>query len=195
MLDMKVKRLTVDPLTNLPVLILTDESGGTSVPITIGVIEASAIASELAQIELQRPQAHDLMKSILGECGARVVRVELRDVRRATFYASIFLERPGEAPRATRRAGAVQPIPVPTSVIEIDARPSDAIALALRTGAPIRVSRKVIEKSQPLLDPDVVACGGEPTDEAAPAGGPEDDGLGLPLLESLPDEDFGKWKM
>jgi len=192
MLVMKVKRLTVDPITNLPILILVDEAERVTLPIRIGAVEASAIASELANVELKRPQAHDLMKAILGECGARLARVELRDVRRETFYAAIVLDRETGAGRAK---------------VEIDARPSDAIALALRTGAPIQVARKVLDKVRvdaalaAAADAETIACGDEPpaarrieldepTDSAE-----GDEPLGLPLLESLRDEDFPKWKM
>jgi uncharacterized protein len=181
-LEMKVSQLTRDPITNTPILVLSEKGGGAEVSIWIGLVEASAIASELEKIPLQRPMPHDLMRALLAECGARVVRVEIRDVREGTFYASIFLERQaGEPP------------------VEVDARPSDAVALALRTGAPICVARKVLRKSAASalspLRPDngdrrrsadvLEACDGETLDPAA----------WLELLESLPDEEFGKWKM
>lgn len=196
MLKMTVSRLAVDPLTNLPVLVLADSDGREAMEIGIGLGEASAIATELAKVALQRPATHDLMKTVIGECGARVERVELRDVRHDTFYAAIILERP-------RRDDGSAPV-----LIEIDARPSDAIALALRTGAAIRVASKVVkhcrvrdvrrqdfELPRPemqgggrmglLADDEVLACGGLS----------DEDSEGFPLLETLRDEDFGKWKM
>ncbi|MSP63240.1 MAG: bifunctional nuclease family protein [Myxococcales bacterium] len=178
MLDMKVSQLTIDPLTNMPILILEDARGKESVPIWIGVVEASAIASELEKIQLARPMTHDLLKTILGECGVKVARVEIRDLRDGTFYASIFLDRSLGEP-----------------LVEVDARPSDAIALAMRTGAPIRVARKVIEEARkldgnPAGQPSFEPCGGEPHCEGEP-----DPSTYRDLLESLADEDFGKWKM
>src|SRR5262249_39652768 len=125
-LDMKVSQLTVDPLTNLPMIILQDEEGGETVPISIGVVEASAISAELEQIALERPMTHDLMRNIIGRCGIRVKYVEIHDVRDQTFYARIHLCGPR------------------SRTITVDARASDAIALALRTDARISVARKVI---------------------------------------------------
>src|SRR5215831_11846591 len=132
MVEMKVSGLTIDPLTNMPILILKDRDGKNAVPIWIGLIEASAIATELERIRLARPMTHDLMHNILGLLGARVERVEVHDLRENTFYASIYLERPDR------------------TVSVVDSRPSDAIALALRAGAPIKVARKVIERSRKI---------------------------------------------
>jgi uncharacterized protein len=167
MLDMKVSRLTVDPFTNMPIIILRDEAGTEALPIWIGLIEASAIASELEKIALDRPMTHDLMKNIIGECGVKVDRVEVHDVRDNTFYATIHLVGRG---RGKKR-------------MVIDSRPSDAIALALRTGARICVSRKVIARSQKL------DLGCEDAPDLTEAGRLKE------LLESLSDEEFGKWKM
>ncbi len=169
MLEMRVSRLTADPITNMPILVLSDAAGREQMSIWIGLVEASAIASELEKIPLQRPMTHDLMKTLLGACEAKVARVEIRDVRESTFYAAIVVERAGLAP------------------FEVDARPSDAIALALRAGAPIRVARKVIEKSRRAArrDEAAEACGGEADPTV----------VYRELLESLPDEEFGKWKM
>ncbi len=162
MLDMKVRQLTVDPFTNMPLVILSDADGKEAVPIWIGPIEASAIASELEKIPLQRPMTHDLLKTLVLACGSSVARVEIRDVRGTTFYASIVLMTP-----AGEKA--------------VDARPADAIALALRSGAPIRVARKVIERAREVETPIAATAALEAMEGE--------------LLESLPDEDFGKWKM
>src|SRR5262245_31173795 len=134
MLDMKVSQLTVDPFTNMPLLILKDCHGKEALPIWIGLIEASAIATELEKIALDRPMTHDLMKTIIGHGGMRVDRVEITDVRDNTFYATIYLD--GARPRKKKAEMA------------IDSQPSDAIALALRTGARICVARKVLEQTR-----------------------------------------------
>lgn len=190
--EMKVSQLTTDPITSMPILVLRDEGGGVELSIWIGLVEASAIASELEKIPLQRPMTHDLIKILLGHCGARLVRVEIYDVRDTTFFSSLLIERaPGEAP------------------VKIDARPSDAIALAMRTGSPIHVARKVLRRPRrsggrasgivaaptddgpeaqgawPSTAEAIAACGGESIDSE----------LQADLLESLADEDFGKWKM
>ena len=163
MLDMKVTQLTVDPMTNIPVVILKDvDSEKEAVPIWIGVSEASAIATELEKIALERPMTHDLIKNIIGECGVRVDRVEVHDFKDDIFYATIHL------------------VGVDGKAIEIDSRPSDALALALRTGARICVARKVIDEANKMdKRPDVAHA----------------DGDGPGILEQLDDEDFGKWKM
>ena len=162
---MKVSRLTVDPFTNTPIIILRDEKGTEALPIWIGLIEASAIASELEQIALDRPMTHDLMKTIIGETGLKVDRVEVHDVREQTFYATIHLVGRGK------------------KAIAVDARPSDAIALALRTGARICVAKKVIERARKV---DLATGDGDSEHDAA---------VMKELLESLSDEEFGKWKM
>ena len=127
--EMKVAGLTMDPFTNMPILILKDLQGRDAVPIWIGLIEASAIATELEKIELSRPMTHDLLKTILGTVGVSVDRVEVTDIRENTFYASIILNRDGRT-------------------FAIDSRPSDAIALALRMNAPVFVEEEVLEKSR-----------------------------------------------
>jgi bifunctional DNase/RNase len=165
MLDMKVTQLTVDPLTNIPVVILKDiASEKEAVPIWIGVSEASAIATELEKVALERPMTHDLLKNIIGEVGVSVARVEVHDFRDDIFYATIYLIGPDG------------------KEIPVDSRPSDALALALRCGARICVARKVIEEARRLDK--------RPSDGD---GDVDDDGPGI--LEHLDDEDFGKWKM
>jgi bifunctional DNase/RNase len=164
--EMKVSGLTLDPFTNMPILILKDLQGRDAVPIWIGLIEASAIATELEKIELTRPMTHDLMKTILGSVGVSVDRVEVTDIRDNTFYASIYLNHDGRT-------------------FAVDSRPSDAIALALRTGSVIKVARKVIEKSRNI---DLRALG--PNERTS-----LDDETYRRLLENLSEDAFGKWKM
>src|SRR5579871_1067088 len=163
MVEIKVSQLTVDPFTNMPLLILADADGREALPIAIGPVEAAAIASELEKIPLERPTAHDLMKTLVKACAAAVLRVEIRDVRGTTFYAAIVL---------STAAGEQA----------IDARPADAIALALRAGAPIRVAQQVIERGRDVEAMPAMAIAAR-------------DETFRDLLESLPDEDFGKWKM
>jgi uncharacterized protein len=185
LVEMTVSQLTVDPFTKLPILILKDEASDEAVPIWIGLLEASAIATELEKIALDRPMTHDLLKTVIAESGLKVESVEIHDVRDNTFYACIHLV----GPRGKE--------------IEIDARPSDAIALALRTRARIRVARKVIERTQKMdLRPKTKAKGqgngaGNSRPAALPLGGmTEEDAARLrELLENLTDDHFGKWKM
>lgn len=166
---MTVSQLTVDPFTNMPILILKDDSGDEALPICIGLLEASAIATELEKIALDRPMTHDLLKNIIGESGLEVECIEIHDVKKNTFYAAIRLR--GKSPK---------------KVIELDSRPSDAIALALRTGAPIRVARKVLARTQKV-------------DLSEPPKGKAAQKMKAnqlrELLENLTDEQFGKWKM
>ena len=165
--EMKVAALTIDPFTNMPILVLKDLQGRNPVPIWIVLIEASAIASELEKVELARPMTHDLMKVMLGAVGVAVTRVEVTDLRENTFYASIVLCREGKT-------------------FVVDARPSDAIALALRANCSIRVARKVIEKSRSI---DLRSLG---QGELAT---PVDAETYRHFLENLAEDAFGKWKM
>lgn len=166
---MKVRRLVTDPFTNLPSLLLSDESGRERLELNIGIHEAPAIASELERVELDRPLPHDLIKALLGECGARLERVELTDLRGGVFYAALTVRLPGGEP------------------IVLDARPSDAVGLALRTSVPIHISRKLLERARRASRRKERAQ----VEDEGPAGGE----VGAWLLETIPDEDFGKWKM
>jgi uncharacterized protein len=206
---MKVSALAVDPLTGIPMAILTDELSGTTVPVGIGLGEASAIAAELDDIDLERPMTHQLMSDLLRAAGARVVRVELRDVvgsdSSAMVSASVALELAGG-----RR-------------VEREARSSDALALALRSGAPIWVAMSVVDKlgrassqwqgrgrrrRRPATSPAVEAetdalleTVAETSAEASVGGlveEPTSPRAALNrelLLERLGPEAFGKWKM
>lgn len=164
MVEMKVTGLTIDPFTSMPIIILKDLEEKCALPIWIGLIEASAIATELESIQLSRPMTHDLLKNILDAMGVSVDKVEVNDLADNTFYARVLLKRKGEEH-------------------SMDARPSDAIAIALRTKAPIFVARHVIEKSRKI---DLAKEGAE--EEMKKQKWAE-------ILENLSPEDFGKYKM
>jgi bifunctional DNase/RNase len=162
---MKVAGLTIDPLTNTPIVILKDLDEKKAIPIWIGLFEASAIATELEKITFSRPMTHDLIYELLKTLGVEVVKVEIHDLRNNTFFANIHLLKENET-------------------IVVDSRPSDAIALALRANAQIFVDEKVIEKSRN------VDFGKKITD----LDNLKDEKL-KEFLENLSPEDFGKYKM
>ncbi len=164
LVPMKVTGLTIDPFTNMPIIILKDLEEKMALPIWIGLIEASAIATELEKIQLARPMTHDLMKNILSELEVKVEKVEINDLADNTFYASVYLNSGGKQ-------------------LLMDSRPSDAIAIALRTNAPIFVEKKVMEKSRRI---DLSKMGDQ--DSAKKQKWAE-------ILENLSPEDFGKYKM
>jgi bifunctional DNase/RNase len=128
---MKVFGLTIDPMTNSPILILKDPEGEKTVPIWIGLLEATAIASELENIKFSRPMTHDLMKNLMDHLGVKLAKVEICDLRDNTFFALMYMVLQGKE-------------------FSIDARPSDAIALSLRAEAPIYVDESVIQKSKEI---------------------------------------------
>jgi uncharacterized protein len=130
-LQMVVKGLTLDPLTNMPIVILKDVEGNRALPIWIGANEANAIAMEMERITTPRPMTHDLIRNILEGLKAKVARIVVNDLRDNTFYAVIFLTANG-------------------TEVAIDSRPSDAIALALRVKAPIFVAEKVIREAKSI---------------------------------------------
>ncbi len=189
---MQVTQLTVDPLTRLPMVILQAIDGKVSLPVGVGMSEASSIAAQLERIALERPMTHDLIREILLCCGADIERVELDDVRGGTMYAALVVTRGRSATRPKRPK-------------RIDARPSDAIAVALRTGAPIFVRQKVLDHAHALelkisrqrtfsarrkrATPDSL---GTATLAGANALSKRDL---KQLLATLSDEEFGKWKM
>jgi len=137
---MTVRGLTLDPVTNAPIVILKAEGGTRLLPIWIGLFEANAIALVMEKISTARPMTHDLLKSLVDLLGARVERAVVDNLRENTFFASVYLQS-GEEER------------------RLDARPSDAIALALRAGAPIFVTRDVLSRSREV---EVVEDLGEP---------------------------------
>src|SRR5437867_2766562 len=114
MIEMTVSHLAVDPMTKLPIVILKGSSDDDALPIWIGLTEANSIATELEKVIFDRPMTHDLIKQLITAWGGMVTRVEIRDVKNGTFYASVFVRGPHD------------------KVVILDARPSDAIAIALR---------------------------------------------------------------
>jgi len=137
MVEMKVEGLTLDPLTNMPIIILKDLAGDKALPIWVGYFEANAIALEIEKINTPRPMTHDLLNNIISSLQAKVKHILVTDLKDNTFFAEISVIQNG-------------------SDMTIDSRPSDAIALALRSKSPIFVEEKVIEaaKSLDMPDPD-----------------------------------------
>jgi len=159
LIRMEIKGLLMDPVSNMPVVILRDKEDGLFLPIWVGLFEANAIALEMEKISTPRPMTHDLLRNVLAELGTQVERVIINDLKDNTFFARIHLTR-GD----TR--------------FDIDSRPSDAIALALRSRAEIFVEELVLEKSRSLR-----------------AEGEQDpDRLRKWLEEASPDE-LGKYRM
>lgn len=128
-LQVEIKGLMLDPSSNVPIVILRDIQSQLFLPIWIGVFEANAIALRLEGIEPPRPMTHDLLRSVVDQLGGTVEKIVISDLRESTFFAMIHVRNNG-------------------SSLSIDARPSDAIALALRTEAPIFVLRSVLDKAQ-----------------------------------------------
>lgn len=159
-IEMKIRGLMMDPVTNMPIVILKDVQGASILPIWVGVYEANAIALEIEKVQTPRPMTHDLIKNVLVGLNAVVRKVVVTDLRDDTFYALIWLERNG-------------------STITIDSRPSDALALALRTDAPIFVEDAVL-KSSKVTSTVAEKVGNEELRR---------------WLENLGEEDLGKYKM
>ena len=131
MLKMEIKGLLMDPVSNMPVVILRDASDGVFLPIWVGIFEANAIALEMEKIATPRPMTHDLLKNLLQELETRVEKVVINELKDNTFFARIHLTRGDQS-------------------WSVDSRPSDAIALALRVRADIFVEEEVLEKSKSL---------------------------------------------
>lgn len=158
--EFKIKGLMMDPITNSPIVILQDVERNTLLPIWVGIFEANAIALQIERVDTPRPMTHDLLKNVLNHFDAEVERIVVTELKDNTFYAVIHLLRGGRP-------------------MVIDSRPSDAIALALRTDAPIFVTEEVIQNSRNIsldkekLDPEEVR----------------------EWLENLNPEDLGKYEM
>ncbi len=163
MLEVSVAHLGVERNTNTPIVVLQEKNGNRMIPIYIGHAEANAIAMELADVKFERPLTHDLMQQVIIGLGAELSRVVLTRVEKSTYYAELHLRRDDH-------------------VIQIDARPSDSIAIALRLKAPIFAAEDLlnISSSEEAIAPDV---GGEFLDSDALK----------KYLENLDPEDFGKF--
>ena len=158
---MTIKGLMIDPITNMPIIILRDQEGQRILPIWVGVFEANAIALQIENVQTPRPMTHDLLKNVIDDLSARVERIVVTDLKENTFYALIHLRTNGHS-------------------IEVDARPSDAIALALRTRSPIFVEEAVIQNARS------VESSREPSMDVTRL---------QKWLENLSDEELGKYKM
>ena len=159
-IEMTIKGLMVDPITNMPIIILRDKDGQRVLPIWVGVFEANAIALQIENVTTPRPMTHDLLKNVIQDLHGRIEKIVVSDLKENTFYALIYLTVGGE-------------------LMAVDARPSDAIALALRARAPIFVEERVIDNAK--------------TADLTPDKG-ETERL-QKWLESLDPDDMGKYKM
>ena len=155
MIEMNVQGITLDPVTNMPIVILKGKDSNEVLPIWIGIFEANAIAMQLEGVSRPRPMTHDLITNLIRELSGRVEYIHIYDLKNNTYYAEISILKDGE-------------------VLKIDSRPSDAINIALRTGAPIFVSPKVLEDFKIEDNLDI-----------------EEDEI-KEWLESIKPEDFGK---
>jgi len=160
LIEMSIKGLMVDPITNMPIVILKDKQGDRVLPIWVGIFEANAIALQIENIATPRPMTHDLLRNIITDLDGQVDRIVVSDLKDNTFYAVIHLTVRGER-------------------VAVDSRPSDAIALALRTRSPIMVEESVIDNAKTV-------------DFASQRA--DNDQL-QKWLESLDPEELGKYKM
>ncbi|MHB1599895.1 MAG: bifunctional nuclease family protein [Acidimicrobiales bacterium] len=165
MMEVRLAAVRVDLQSNTPVILLQEKDGDRSLPIFIGAPEATAIAYAIQGIDVPRPMTHDLMVDLIGALGATVVRVVVTEVRETTYYAEIHLEISG------RR-------------IEISSRPSDAVALAARTGSPLFVAEELMDAAGVLVET------GEDDDEETHGEPDEIVGLFREFLDQVRPEDF-----
>lgn len=159
-IEMTIKGLMVDPITNMPIVILRDEEGDRVLPIWVGIFEANAIALQIENVTTPRPMTHDLLRNVIADLEGSVEKIVVSDLKENTFYALIYVRTRGE-------------------LVAVDARPSDAIALALRVSAPIFVEDEVVKNAKNL--------------EFSPDKG--DSERLAKWLESLDPEELGKYKM
>jgi bifunctional DNase/RNase len=159
-IEMTLKGLMVDPITNMPIIVLREVAGARVLPIWVGVFEANAIALRIENVETPRPMTHDLLKTVISDLGGEVERIVVCALRENTFYATLEIRSPH-------------------GVLKIDARPSDAIALALRVGSKVFVEEAVIQTARSV----------EMSQESM------DVGRLQKWLEGLTDDDLGKYKM
>ncbi len=130
-IEMTIKGFTVDPVTNMPIVVLRDDDGTRVLPLRVGIFEASAIVLQIENIPTARPMTHDLLRNVIEDFKAAVEKIVVSDLKDNTFYALIYLRIGGE-------------------LVAVDSRPSDAIALALRVPAPLYVEDSVIDNAKRL---------------------------------------------
>ena len=159
-IEVRIRGLMMDPATNMPIIMLKDVNSEAVIPIWVGIFEANAIASEIEKIATPRPMTHDLARNLMRHLNAELERIVITEIKNDTFYATLWLKH-GEEPMI------------------VDARPSDAIALALRADCPIYVSEQVMQSAR--LNPSAQE-------------GPSAEQL-RGWLEGLNDEDLGRYKM
>jgi bifunctional DNase/RNase len=159
-IEMAIKGLMVDPITNMPIIVLREVEGERVLPIWVGVFEANAIALQVENVQTPRPMTHDLLKNVIDQMGGHLERIVVCELKENTFYATLHV-------LSTQ------------GLLQVDARPSDAIALALRSGARIFVDDAVIQNARSV----------EMSHETV------DVGRLQKWLENLPDDDLGKYKM
>ena len=158
--EMKIRGLMMDPVTNMPIVVLKDINGNAILPIWVGIYEANAIALEIEKVSTPRPMTHDLIKTLLLGLGTGIRKVVVSELKDDTFYAVIWLDKDGD-------------------LISVDSRPSDALALALRLDCPIYVDESVLKTSQ----------------RSNAASDKINNEEWRRWLESLNDEDLGRYKM
>jgi len=158
LVPMTIKGLMLDPISNAPIVVLKDGEDKIFLPIWVGIFEANAIALQLEHVETPRPMTHDLLRNLIKHVDAEVTRIVINELRDSTFYARIHMTQKGRD-------------------LDIDARPSDAIAVALRAGAPIFVAQAVLDQAQTISPKDT-----------------EQDRL-KKWLEETDLDDLGKYKM
>ena len=160
-IEVRIRGLMMDPSTNMPIVVLKDVASDTVMPIWVGLFEANAIAIEIEKLAAPRPMTHDLMKNLVGYLNAQLQRIVITEIKDDTFHAVLWLKQ-GE------------------DLVTVDARPSDAIALALRADCPIFVSEHVMQTAK--------------LNTTGPPEGPTAEQLRA-WLEGLNDEDLGRYKM
>lgn len=160
-IEVRIRGLMMDPSTNMPIVVLKDVASETVMPIWVGIFEANAIAIEIEKLAAPRPMTHDLMRNLIGYLDGALERIVITEIKDDTFHAVLWLRQDGES-------------------IAVDARPSDAIALALRADCPIYVSDHVLQTAK--------------LNTSGPPEGPTAEQLRA-WLEGLNDEDLGRYKM
>ena len=160
-IEVRIRGLMMDPATNMPIVVLKDVASETVMPIWVGIFEANAIAIEIEKVATPRPMTHDLTRNLIHSLNGQLERVVITELRDDTFYATLWVRQDDQP-------------------VTIDARPSDAIALALRADCPIYVSEQVMQSAK--------------LNTSGPPDGPTAEQL-RGWLEGLNDEDMGRYKM